>query len=100
MLLVAGHRLGGERDDGGVVAGGAERAGKGVAVHLGHLHVGEEQVVRGALRDRLLDHVEGDAPVVRDIHRRAGLAEKMADEALVVGAVLGENDAPEQPSLR
>lgn len=63
-----------------------------IAVHDGHLDVGDDQVIRpvGARGD--LDHVKGVLAVACDIDRGARAAEKVGDEALVVDAVFSEED--------
>ena len=89
-LAIALHRLGGHRDDPRPLAGppAFEDAARGLdAVHLRHLHVAEQQVVRLPFErlDRL-DAVAGDVGAV------AQLLQHPQRQGLVHGVVLGQQD--------
>ena len=77
--------MGGQGDDGGGFSVGGflpfpDRSGGGMAVHLGHLHVHQHQVVvLGPV------HVDGDFSCFGGFQLVAGLFEVGPDEDLVVG---------------
>ena len=79
---------GGQRDDGGVEAPFAQRAGGGVAVEPGHLDVHQHHVVptAGGSSDRL------DA-VVGEFDRRAEAGQDQPDQGLIVLGIFGHQDA-------
>src|SRR3954469_14693212 len=64
LVAVLGHGVGGEGNDGGLEALGAEGGGGLVAIHLGHLHVHEDQVEGATLVGGGGDAVERHAPVL------------------------------------
>ena len=85
-----------ERDDRTAVAHGAQLGCGAVAVELGHLHVHEDDVEwrprsHGRQRQRT-----GDPSVLGDRDLGAGPAEIEREQALAVGRVLSEEDAPAQ----
>ena len=95
-LAVAGHGVGGQRHDGLLVADPAQFAGGLVAVHDWHLHVHQHEVKR---RLRALGgerHGHRAAAIGHDGDLRAKLVQQVGDEALVVGAVFGDQDAAAQ----
>ncbi len=98
LVHVAGHGVGRERDDGKGASFPAEQAGRVVAVHFGHLHVGQQEVKGGragqGAADRAVDgeRLNGEPSVLDDRDLRPGFPEEEGDEPLVVGAILGQQD--------
>lgn len=83
-LLEAGHGVGGERDDRTGVALATQLGGRRVAIHLGHLHVHEDDV-EGILRERGGERLfHRNAAVLGDGHACSGPREVGREEELVV----------------
>ena len=81
--------MGCERDDCEGASAAAKSPGKGVSVHLGHLHIGQQHVVRNAAGFGIGDHVESDVAVGGDFDAGTNFFEMEGDESLE-SAVLRE----------
>lgn len=71
-------------------AGGANGAGGLVSVHDGHLHVHEDKVEGVDSGSRAHERIDGGASVAGGGDAGAGGRKPVCEEALVVGAVFGE----------
>lgn len=74
FLAIAGHCVSGECDDGPVETVGPQKRGGLVAVHLGHLHVHQHDIIRCAVCCRTENCFHGQASVFCDFHVCAGSA--------------------------
>lgn len=93
LLAVAGHRVGGQGDDGVAPAGLAEAARCFEPVQLGHLYVHEDQIVRPSFGGGQGGAFTCNASVLGQIDLKARLPQDKGDQALVVQAVLGQQHA-------
>ena len=92
-LAIPLHRVGSQGNDRPGEAVLADLLRGLVAVHDGHLHVHQDDVERCACLDRGADLLDGDLPVLGHGHVGPGSGENSLDQALVVGAVLGQQDS-------
>ena len=92
VLLFALEGVGGEGDDLEGVLLVAEFAAGGVAVHHGHLHVHEDEVIGLARVPGFEGLVQAQFAVLGDVDGGALLLEDHRDEALVVGTVFDKEN--------
>lgn len=91
--------VGGQSDDWPMITRLAQRAGRLVAVHLGHLNVHKDEV-EGFAALLSVQRLSAGLPTVGDeVNRRTGEAQIVADETLVVRAVLRHQDAQLRQSV-
>ena len=97
-LSIAGHGVGGQRDDRAGVAVTAEQSRRLIAIHHGHLHIHEDDVERVGLVTGGQRRINGALAVLRDGDLCARLLQHVADEPLVVRTVLGQQDPAIEPA--
>ncbi len=96
LLLVPNHGVCREGDNRSAVPGLTQSVCGLVAVHDGHVHVHENQVIGHALGKRAESFFAGTQAVVGDRHFAARSFQKPLDQTLIVRSVLGQ----ENPSIQ
>ena len=96
LLPVVRHGVRRQCDDRERMAAGPQHTRQRIAVHLRHLHIGDEQQERRAARSRGRDHVKGNAAVLCDDDLRPRATQMEGDQPLIVFAVLRQQDAAGQ----
>ena len=90
-LAVAGHGVGGHRDDRDVPARAffllPDERGGFKTIHLGHLHIHEDQV-----EGLFFQHSQSHPSVLGDRHAVPGLLQNPQGDALIDGVVLGKKN--------
>ena len=100
-FLVAFHGVGGHGDDRQVSAGGllprADDPGGLETIHVGHLHIHQDQIESAGAR--LVQGGQRFSPVPGDDHRVAALSEQPRGDQLVDLVVLGQENAQLSPAF-